>query len=76
MPQPKERPLVITLDSSAIRQIVYDPRSEELEVTFTSDHTCTYAPVPPAVVAGLVRAKSAGRYFHRHIKHLSHHAAA
>lgn len=62
------RPLTIKLDSSAIASIAYDPNAELLDVTFHSGRTYTYAEVPSTVVAGLARAKSAGRYFSEKIR--------
>lgn len=66
MPMP--RALQIKLDSSAIENIAYDPNAELLNVTFHSGRTYTYAEVPTTIVSGLVRAKSAGRYFSQKIK--------
>lgn len=51
------------VDSSSLRSIGYDSRTETLEVEFSSGSVYRYAPVPSDVWTGLKRAESKGKFF-------------
>lgn len=51
------------VDSSSLRSIGYDARTQTLEVEFASGAVYRYAPVPGGVWTALRRAESKGRYF-------------
>lgn len=57
-----------TLDSSAIRRVEW--HDGEMTITFTSGRTYAYPDTPIRLARGLIRAKSAGRYFNKRIKPL------
>ena len=52
-----------SVDSSAIREIDYDPASERLLVRFVSGALYVYADVPAKVGRPFLTASSKGRYF-------------
>lgn len=62
------QPINITLDSACILQIEYQPNDRTLDVLFHSGNAYRYDDVPLAVVSGLIRAESAGRYYGKHIR--------
>ena len=55
--------------SSNLASVAYDRREGLLEVDFNSGYTYQYQGVPPGVVRGLLRAPSAGKYFHRNVRY-------
>ena len=61
-------PKVNALDSSNIAEVAYDEDFSELNVKFKNDKIYKYTNVNPKRVKGLIKAKSAGKYFHRNIK--------
>lgn len=51
-----------------IINVIHDPRSNELHVTFHNGHTYTYDNVTPESYMNLMKAPSLGQHFHAHIK--------
>ncbi|MBL8543218.1 MAG: KTSC domain-containing protein [Hyphomonadaceae bacterium] len=58
----------VSVSSSAISQVDYDPRTAVLRVWFTSGKVYDYFGVPAALFEGLVNAPSVGRFFNDHIR--------
>ncbi|HEX7186251.1 MAG TPA: KTSC domain-containing protein [Thermoanaerobaculia bacterium] len=56
------------IESSAISSVGYDPRSEVLEVEFSSGAVYDYYEVPPRVYRALLKAPSKGQYVSRRIR--------
>lgn len=56
------------LKSSNIKSVGYDPASQRLTVAFHSGTTHSYDDVPEHHYSGLLKAESAGKYFHEHIR--------
>jgi hypothetical protein len=56
------------LNLSNISEAVYHSNSKILEVCFHSDHLYRYTGVPTYIFNKLIGAKSAGRFYNRHIK--------
>lgn len=57
------------VNSSAIRRVSYDIKTEILTLTFTSsDRTYDYGPVPAREVIQMMKAPSIGKYYNRHIR--------
>ena len=57
------------LDSTLIDSAEYDEEKQELTLTFaTNGKSYVYIDVPPAKWEGLKSAKSAGKFFHAHLK--------
>lgn len=56
--------------SSAISRVVYDSKNKEMKIAFQSNPAKEYDfyGVPAKEVLGLVKAESAGRYYHAHIR--------
>ncbi|MEO6339223.1 MAG: KTSC domain-containing protein [Caulobacteraceae bacterium] len=52
-----------TVDSSAVREIDYDPATERLRVRFVSGARYVYQDVPAKVGRAFLAAASKGRYF-------------
>lgn len=61
-------PINVTLDSACILQVEYLPQDQTLEVLFQTGRAYRYDNVPINLVSGLIRAKSAGRYYGKHIR--------
>ncbi len=59
---------LITVESSMIHAVGYDPEKHILEVVFNTGRTYQYADVPPEVYDSLLKAESKGRYFLAHIR--------
>lgn len=59
---------MITLNSSCIRAVGYDPFTGDLDVLFQSGRTYTHPGVPVAVYLGLVNATSPGNYYNTYIR--------
>jgi hypothetical protein len=59
---------LITVESSMIHAVGYDPEKHILEVVFNTGRTYQYADVPPEVYEGLFKAESKGRYFLANIR--------
>ena len=58
----------ISVQSSNIRSVGYEPGSETLEVEFSSGRIYQYFDVPESEYEGLMSAPSKGRYFNASIK--------
>ncbi len=56
------------LRSSALRQVDYDPDSEQMTLHFPNGRSATYSSVPSSVYDGLVNSDSPGTYFNQNIK--------
>ena len=57
------------VNSSAIRRVSYDIKTEILTLTFTSsDRTYNYGPVPAREVIQMMKAPSIGKYYNRYIR--------
>jgi hypothetical protein len=56
------------VDSTAIRQIDYQPEHGKLFVTFHDGDEYVYVGVPPRVTEAFARAPSKGRFFQRVIR--------
>ncbi len=64
---------LVTVKSSNIHAIGYDPESYRLRVEFRNGSTCDYLGVPETVHAELIAADSIGTYFYTHIRnHYAH----
>lgn len=59
-----DHPLV----SSNIKAVGYDKKEKELEIAFHSGGEYTYKDVPRGLYARLLKVKSPGKFFHKHIK--------
>jgi hypothetical protein len=66
----------VSLQSSNIRAVQYEPKTHALNVEFHSRSVYVYSGVPETIFQGLLRAYSAGRYYNQWIKgqYLSHRA--
>ena len=58
---------MITVESSMIYKVGYDPEMQTLEVIFNSGETYQYYNVPPEEHAGLMAAESKGQYMRGNI---------
>ena len=58
----------ISVSSSNLRSVGYDPSTSTLEVEFNNGGLYQYSGVPQSVHAGLMAASSHGSYFDAHIK--------
>lgn len=58
----------LSVESSAIESVGYDPRSRTLEVEYVSGGVYRYLGVPPREHETLMRADSLGAYVNRSIK--------
>ena len=57
------------VNSSAIRRVSYDIKTEILTLTFTSsDRAYDYGPVPAHEVVQLMKAPSIGKHYNRYIR--------
>lgn len=57
------------VNSSAIRRVSYNIKTEILTLTFTSsDRTYDYGPVPAREVIQMMKAPSIGKYYNRYIR--------
>lgn len=68
MTRTRETILTAELDSSAIDRATYERDSYTLTITFHTGREYAYHDVPESVFRGLVRSKSAGRYFQKRIR--------
>ena len=53
----------ISVDSSMIDSIGYDPKNKLLEIKFLSSHIYHYEDVPPEIFDEFLNADSKGRFF-------------
>lgn len=58
----------ISVASSNLAEVGYDPTTATLEIAFQNGGTYQYFDVPAAVHEGLMSAHSHGQYFDRNIK--------
>ncbi len=58
----------VSLQSSMIQAVQYEPETHALSVEFHSRSVYVYSAVPETIFQGLLRAYSAGRYFNQWIK--------
>lgn len=58
----------ISVTSSNVVSIGYDPISQILEVEFRDNAIYHYFDVPREIYEGLLDAESVGRFLHRHVK--------
>jgi hypothetical protein len=59
---------MITLNSSALRAVDYDPFSRDMQIWFASGGPYTFRGVPPSIYQGLISAGSPGTYYNNHIR--------
>lgn len=67
-PNFKNRRYIEIEDSSVIKHVFYDPKSNTLDVVFSSDKRYRYVGVTPLVFAEFITSESAGKYFNAEIK--------
>lgn len=58
----------ISVSSSHLLSVGYDPNTQTLEVQFTDYSVYQYFGVPQSIYNGLMRAGSHGSYFDAHVK--------
>ncbi|HCR3555360.1 TPA: KTSC domain-containing protein [Morganella morganii] len=58
----------VSVSSSNLRSVGYDPATNTLEVEFHHGGIYQYSGVPPHIHSGLMNASSKGQYFDAHIK--------
>lgn len=58
----------VSVSSSDLSQVGYNPQTLELTVIFHSGGVYTYSDVSTTEYSGLISAGSVGRYFHAYIK--------
>ncbi len=58
----------VSVSSSNISSIGYDPETQVLEIEFHDGSIYQYDGVPQSVYEGLMNASSHGQYLHQHIK--------
>ena len=59
---------MITVRSSAIRAVGYDPTTMRMLIKFVQGHTYTFCRVPQNIFDALLASSSKGSYYDRHIK--------
>ena len=60
--------IYISLNSSCIERVGYNPLTRQMEVEFTNSRTYTLTGVPEYHFYGIVNATSAGRYWNENLK--------
>lgn len=68
MTNPKAKNLIAELDSTNLRAAEYDPFMKVLILRFHTGGDYEYVDVEREVFTELVKAESAGKYFHQHIR--------
>jgi hypothetical protein len=58
----------VPVESSCLSTVAYEPTTETLEIEFRHGGVYRYEDVPKKVFRGLLRSKSAGRYYNRRVK--------
>ena len=58
----------VTVKSSNIESVAYDPATRELHVRFKNGGTYSYEDVPAEKHAALMAAPSVGGYLHAHVR--------
>lgn len=61
-----------SLDSSLLKEVVYDPFMEVLTVHFKNGGVYDYLEVPEETYQDLLKAPSSGKFFHINIKNKFH----
>ncbi len=61
---------MISVRSSAMTAVGYDPSTRRMKITFSQGHTYDFCRVPQRVFEGLLQAYSKGTYYNDHIKDL------
>lgn len=56
------------VDSSNLKSVGYDPKTETLEVEFANGGVHSYAGVPATKHSALMKSPSPGSFFHVHIR--------
>lgn len=63
---------MISVRSSAISAVGYDPDRMQLDIRFKQGHTYTFCQVPQNIYEGLMSAPSKGSYYSSHINERYH----
>lgn len=58
---------LLSIDSEAIKKVLYDYSKETLRIQFTSECEYEYHEVPPHVFEGLQKSPSQGRFLNKYI---------
>jgi hypothetical protein len=58
----------VNVESSSLKEVGYDEKTETLEICFGRGAVYRYHKVPSDVHEGLMSSDSIGGYFHRHVK--------
>ncbi|SDZ67590.1 KTSC domain-containing protein [Variovorax sp. YR266] len=59
---------MISVNSSAMSAVGYDPERRHMRITFSQGHTYDFCGVPQHIFDGLIRAASKGSYYNDHVK--------
>lgn len=59
---------MISVSSSAIAAIGYDPSTKKMRIQFVEGHTYDFCGVPESVYRGLLNARSKGGYYNDYIR--------
>lgn len=59
---------MISVSSSAIAAVGYDPDSQRMQIRFNNSGTYTFCRVPRYIFDGLLSASSKGRYYDQYIR--------
>ena len=59
---------MISVNSSAISAVGYDPHSKIMSITFKQGSTYDFCGVPQHIFDGLISANSVGSYYNSHIR--------
>lgn len=62
MAEKSKRIKLVSVDSSMLRAVGYDPATKQLEAVFNSGGVYCYSQVEPETYAGLLAAESKGSY--------------
>ena len=60
----------ISVDSSNLHSVGYDPDTQILEIEFKTGGVYEYSGVPKEIYQQLIAASSHGKFFHAHIKNV------
>ena len=59
---------MISVSSSAINSVGYDPNTQQMNIEFKQGSTYTFCGVPEFIFNGLLHAASKGVYYDQHIR--------
>jgi hypothetical protein len=59
---------MVSVNSSAMEAVGYDPTTRRMKIQFSSGKTYDFCGVPEHIHSGLMRAASKGAYYNDHIK--------